>query len=702
MMIPQSFLALINNASLLIAIGFAYIFYSVTVKHQKPLWKEIVSGIVLGLMGIIVILNAYKLRPGLVFDTRSILMCLSGMFLGSIPTLIATAIISIYRLFMGGIGAPMGAMVTISSGLIGIMWRKFRAADVTHVSPTQLYLLGLAVHLNMLVWAFTMPLTVALQTINKIAFPVLLIYPAGTTLLGLIFTTQFKRINSEQELADSREKFRIITENAADAIWIYNVKKQIPTYFSPSIYELLGYTPGEIVQKGFMDSQISPSFQEFIDYIPERIRACHKGDDQSRHETREIEQIHKDGSRIQTEVVSTLLYNSTGEIEELLGITRNVSERNKLTNQLHESNERFLYFMQYIPGVAFIKDEDLKYVFVNQAFANSVGCSVEYPLGKKSEEIYSHKIAAWINETEMKIMRDGIATVIESEGAGLDLGKVYLVVRFAIPRGDKPAYLGGIAIDVTDKKRAEDELRKMNSELEQRVQERTKQLVEANVEMEAFSYSVSHDLRSPLRSIEGLATAILEDFPSLFDAEARLLLDRIQFNTRKMNALMDDLLRLSKISRADLRLQAVNLSELTASILSDLQQQQPGINVQQTIQPGIVAVADKGLISIVLYNLLHNALKFSAKKSIAELDFRTCIVNGSTTYCIKDNGIGFDMAHANQMFEVFSRLNSAQEYPGTGIGLVIVKRIIQKHGGDIWAEGLLNEGASIYFTLPTG
>lgn len=256
--------------------------------------------------------------------------------------------------------------------------------------------------------------------------------------------------------------------------------------------------------------------------------------------------------------------------------------------------------------------------------------------------------------------------------------------------------------EIEVRKRAEGEVRTLNEELEARVQARTAELEDANRELEAFSYSVSHDLRSPLRKIESFSTFLLEDYHDELDEQAQDYLDRIGAASQHMSQLIEDLLKLSRVSNNTLEVEkVVSLSEIATAVVEDLRHAYPKREVSVEIKEGVQVPGDPRLLWILMQNLLSNAWKFTGQEADPRVKFGVWVNEaGQPVYFVSDNGVGFDMKHAEKMFTPFQRLHSADEFPGTGIGLAIVQRVIRRHGGRIWPESEQGRGATFCFSLP--
>ena len=281
------------------------------------------------------------------------------------------------------------------------------------------------------------------------------------------------------------------------------------------------------------------------------------------------------------------------------------------------------------------------------------------------------------------------------------LGRRVMLLNARGVHGDDDTAMVLLAIeDVTDSVQAWDALYKLNRELEDRVRDRTGALEAANQELEAFCYSVSHDLRAPLRALDGFSDELLRCYAERLDEKGRHYLQRIRAGTQRMGQLIDDLLQLSRISRGEMKRERVDLTGMVQAVTADLGQHLSGREVSFAIQPDLAAQGDPGLLKIALENLLGNAWKFTSKHPQVTIEFGQTQNDGQTAYFVRDDGAGFNPAFAGKLFGAFQRLHKEKDFPGTGIGLATVQRVIHRHGGRIWAEGAIEKGATFFFTLP--
>jgi signal transduction histidine kinase len=280
-------------------------------------------------------------------------------------------------------------------------------------------------------------------------------------------------------------------------------------------------------------------------------------------------------------------------------------------------------------------------------------------------------------------------------------GRVIGTISLQRERADAPFVEADLTLlsDLADRAALAIDSATLHAALDRRVRERTAQLEAALSELEAFSYSVSHDLRAPLRAIDGFGLALLEDFGPMLPEEAKGYLHRMRAATGRMGRLIDDLIELSRVTRQEMRREPVDLSGLARAALEELRRSEPGRQVDVSIAEGLVADADPRLLRVALDNLLGNAWKFSSRTEGARIDVGVRVVDREAVFFVRDNGAGFDMAYGDKLFGAFQRLHAAGDFPGTGIGLATVHRIVQRHGGRIWAESRVGAGATFFFTL---
>jgi PAS domain S-box-containing protein len=450
--------------------------------------------------------------------------------------------------------------------------------------------------------------------------------------------------------------------------------------------------------------------------IPERFRSGHlkyrqsfltQPDSRPMGAGRDLFCLHKDGHEIPVEIGLTPYESSEGlftlalivditerkEAEVALRLVHEELEKQvqERTAALSEANALLQMLLDHMPDHIYFKDAQSRFIRNSRSQAKALGLNdPSEAIGKSDFDFFPHAQSSY--EREQEIIQSGRPLVDVEEWVIWPDGQGTWVSTTKVPLLDQAGQIigtFGISRDITDRKQTEEAIEKAKLELEA-----------ANKELEAFSYSVSHDLRSPLRSIDGFSQALLEDYEDQLPEEGRNYLQRIRVAAQRMAELIDDLLGLSKVTRAPLQYRFVNISALAQGIASDLKQTQPERDVTFRIAPDLTARGDPQLLKIMLENLMGNAWKFTSKQAAAIIQVGMQRDTEKQVFFVRDNGAGFDMAFVNKLFGAFQRLHTMSEFPGTGIGLATVQRIINRHGGSIWAEGTVDEGATFFFTLP--
>jgi PAS domain S-box-containing protein len=413
----------------------------------------------------------------------------------------------------------------------------------------------------------------------------------------------------------------------------------------------------------------------------------------------EYHMVRKDGSSFPASINVLPVLDENGKF--LLNRTTmfDISVLHAARSKLEDTSNFLDVIIENIPSMLFVKDATtLRYVRINRSNEKLLGISRENVIGKNDFELFSKEQAESFNTMDRKVLAASEMMTTE-EALSTPNGRRVQYARKLVVRdaSGKPLYLLGITDDITAQKNAEEAIRALNVSLEARAD----QLQIANKELESFSYSVSHDLRAPLRAIAGFSRIFEEDYGDRLDNEGRRLLKVIRDNSHRMGTLIDDLLAFSRLGRQALTTQKIDMKGLATSVIEELRTS--GIESNVTIGDLPHAKADPALLKQVWVNLLSNAIKYSGKNPSPQIDVGVQAPNGhgeAPVYYVKDNGVGFDMQYQNKLFGVFQRLHRDDEFAGTGVGLAIVHRVVTRHGGKIWAEAEVGKGATFYFTLP--
>jgi PAS domain S-box-containing protein len=429
---------------------------------------------------------------------------------------------------------------------------------------------------------------------------------------------------------------------------------------------LLGYTEEELKGKEF--SSIASGI--------ETSTILELGDIHSR----ELTYRRKRGRNVPVLFSASVVKDREGEVLGIAATALDITERRKMEQDLRESEEKYRTLVDHaLVGIGI--HQNGRIVFANEALASMFSYTVEESIGLPiADRIHPDERDFIMARAQRRQAGSNEPETYETRLLRKDGSTFYAVISNAvIGHNGRAATLITIS-DITDTK--------TRAELEQ-----------ANKELEAFSYSVSHDLRAPLRSMDGFSQALLEDYGNKLDDQGKDYIRRVRAASQRMSQLIDDLLNLSRITRAEMHYEKVNLTALAKAIAAELQETEPERQVEFIIGKDISARGDSHLLRAVLENLLANAWKFTSKHPRARIEFGAIQVEGRSVCFVRDDGAGFDMAYVGKLFLPFQRLHGPTEFEGTGIGLATVQRIIHRHGGVVWAEGELEKGATFYFTL---
>ncbi|MBN1950261.1 MAG: PAS domain S-box protein [Bacteroidales bacterium] len=519
--------------------------------------------------------------------------------------------------------------------------------------------------------------------------------PEGVFILSIDIT---ERKKAEQAQLESEEKYRLISDNSDD--WIYWLKPDGHLhYVSPACERVTGYSPGEFTEHPELHHQI------VFDADKEKVRqhSRFKISEINPHEL-EYRIITKGGELRWISHSCSPVFGNNGEYLGRRGTNRNITELKHREEQLFESEFRFGKLYENGPFGMVMADKEFRFLNANPEFCAIMGYSeaelqqftfmdVTHPDDLPKDMLNVSKLInkeISVYKTEKRyIKKDGqiiwgsltVTTTYDSEG------------RFL--------YNLGIIEDVTERKKTEEEIKKLNAELEMKVEQRTAQLEASNKELETFTYSVSHDLKAPLRGIDGYSKLLLDLYKSSLNEEAQTFIETIRSSTLQMNQLIDDLLDYSRLERSQLSLQSIRIRDLVQSVLSiykvELEERKFEVH---SIVSDIEVIADPKGLTIALRNLLENAIKFTKGKTIPKIQIEVNEKNESLIISVNDNGIGFDMKYHQKIYEIFQRLQRAEDFPGTGIGLAMVNKAMHRMNGRAWADSEPGMGSTFYLEIP--
>jgi PAS domain S-box-containing protein len=493
---------------------------------------------------------------------------------------------------------------------------------------------------------------------------------------------------AEEVVRESEERYRAVVEEAAEGILLVGVNTKRILDANAAYQNLLGYTDKEILGLTLYD--MVPYSQEDMDCYVERVL------EQRRYISGERRHRRKDGSLVSVEVSANVI--SYGGHEAICIVVRDITER----KQTEEVRSRLAAIVDSSDDAIIGKTLEGIITNWNRGAEKIYGYSAEEAVGRPISMLVPAYLPDEIPEILKKIsLGEGI---IHYETVRVTKGGRRLDVSLTIsPIKDSQGNIVGastIARNITERKQAEEEIRLLNEQLEQRVRQRTAQLEEANKELESFSYSVSHDLRAPLRHIGGFAELLQKKAASTLDEAGQRYLETILDSAKHAGVLIDNLLTFSRMGRAELHRADVDMNRLVRQVLDDLKLETAGRSIDWQIGELPEVQGDPSMLQLVMTNLLSNAVKYTHNRDEAVIEVGSKSDGDEAVFFVSDNGVGFDMQYVDKLFGVFQRLHRAEEFEGTGIGLANVQRIVNRHGGRTWAEGSVGSGATFYFSLP--
>ena len=562
-----------------------------------------------------------------------------------------------------------------------------------------------------------------------------------------------------ETIEEPYNKLALAQQNLATALrasntglWDWDLHTNVVLY-SPEWKAQLGYLPGELPdQFSTWESLLHPD-----DLAPAKERVQSFLSSSQQHYENEFRMRHHDGSYRWIMARGEKQYDDNGKPTRLIGSHIDITEPNKTKEKLERLSRAYRLLSRVNEAIVRAQDRNALFAEICNAASESTLFRLAW-IGMLDEQTqvilpvaYAGEDADYISKLNIRLddehvangptaraLREGCPVYcqdIEQDSTmapwrdeaikrGYRSSGVFPLYQAGVVVGTINVYAGDANIFTQDieqllqemaadvsfaldafketerRKVAESEIKRLNIELEGRVQERTRQLESINRELEAFSYSVSHDLRAPLRSIDGFSQILLKKYHEKLDATGQDYLNRVRRASQRMGQLIDDLLNLSQVTRGQVKREQIDLSAIATKAANELRKTNPDRIVQLTIQQCVTVYADASLLRIVMDNLLGNACKYSSKKPVAEIEFGARDIDGECVLFVRDNGAGFNMEYVDKLFGAFQRLHTENEFEGTGIGLATVQRIIRRHHGKVWAEARENEGATFYFTLP--
>lgn len=720
-----------QNAALLLTIALAFDMTAGRLLFKPHLIWQMLIGAGIASVGAVIMLTPWYYQPGIIFDTRSVLLSVSGLFFGALPTAVAMAGTALVRLYQGGIATWTGVSVIIASGLTGIIWRYLRKAPLDKITWRELLAFGLVVHVLMLALMLFMPRKIAMQVLTDISLPVLLIYPAAVVMLGSIMALRLRRERDTRELLDSEARFRALFEQAAVGVAQVDIRTGRFVRTNRRFCDIVGYTRDEMERCNFQ-SIAHPEDLPSEDDITKQLLSG-----KIREFSLEKRYVHKDGNIVWVNLTVSPLCDAGQAPFGIVVIVIDITERKRAEQAayaaradaerlLEEADRQRLVLLSVIEdqkaAEAALKESETRYRylanngraliwssrvdklcdFFNEPWLNFTGRTLEQEWGLGwSESIHPDDLDRCLQVYDAAFdKREKFSMVYRLRRHD---GEYRWFIDDGVPRYDHNGEFSGFlgyCLDITERVEAEQEILRLNASLEQRVRKRTSELELANKELESFSYSVSHDLRAPLRAINGFAQILARRHSDALDDEGKHYLDNVVEAGERMSKLIEDLLHYSRTGRDAVRMCPVPLlpllNQLSVTFAERISRAHATLDIEE---PLATPLGDATLLGQVLNNLLDNALIYCKPEVPPKIVVSSKQENDRVVIRFSDNGIGIAPEYYDKIFKVFQRLHTEEEYPGTGIGLAIVAKSVRMMGGSVRAESTLGVGSTFRIEL---
>ncbi|WP_018125138.1 PAS domain-containing protein [Desulfovibrio oxyclinae] len=690
----QPFISLAQNVSLLLAAVLLFELTGARMDTARDHFKEFTVGLGLGFIGVLIMLTPWTIMPGVVFDTRSVLIAVSGLLFGTVPTIVAMVMTIVSRIASGGTGAITGSAVILASGIIGIAWRQLRREQLHDLEWKELFAFGFIVHLVMLLLMLTLPDDVDMQVLSRITLPVIIIYPAGTALLGMLIIQRLKRELTERKLAESEERFKRAMEASRDGIWDWDIASNT-VYFSPGYKALLGYAPDEFGKDiGSWTELIHP---DDFSSVLKANQDCING----RFDEFEVEyrMHHRDGTwRWFLGRGKAVERDGNGRALRMVGTHTDTTRRKQVEDSIKANEKRLRSLLDDVDMVAVQGyDNKRRVIYWNRASEIFYGYTKEEALGQPLEDlIIPEEIREYVVRDITNWLEDGIpipaGELILRNKDGSDVSVYSSHAMQTNPFGEKELYC--IDVDMSEIRKTHDQL------------VRAKELAEsASRTKSEFLANMSHEIRTPLNGVIGMLELLRTTGLSHEQGD---YVQTAVTASKRLTQLLSDILDLSRVEAGKLSIHnhPMNIAEAVEHVrqLFKPTAEQAGIEIREYIHPKVArqVSGDASRIQQILFNLVGNAIKFTTKGSISIEVYPLPTPDTGrikVLFAVADTGCGIEDKLAEELFEPFTQASRGfqRTHQGAGLGLTICRRLIKLMDGDITLESQPGEGTTIFF-----